>query len=412
MSAAATATVADDLFFARAALPAYREDPYPLLAELRAEAPVYRSPLGVWLLTRHEDVSRALRDPRVGNRPAERAERAAAVGGHYRLAAVEIPSPISALDRPEHGRIRGVLGHAFPPKAVEPLRARLEQLADELLDAVEARGEETMDVVADLALPFPLTLACELVGVPPADYDAIREWGNVLAANGDPDFLTTPEQRARATAIEREMGTWFAQLVRRRLRQPGGDLLSGFVAGLGDGTRLSFAELVVNGLFFLVNGYHNTVNLIANGVLALLRHPEELARLRRDPSLVRGAVDELLRYDSPIHSIARFTREPYEVGGVAIPEREQLMLLVGAAHRDPAAFGDPDRLDLSRDEARPLSFGGGPHFCMGASLARMEGEIAIGALLRRFPRLELAAEPVRATTFTLRGLSSLRVAIG
>ncbi len=409
MEGDSTVAPASDRLFTRALSAEYRRDPYPFLAELRASRPLYRSSLGPWVVSRYEDAARLLRDPRVGNRPPEAA--AAAVHGAAQLARAGVPLPINALDPPEHGRVRALATQAFTLVA-EPALGRVQLVVDRLLDDIGHGDGATVDLVEELAYPLPMALMCDMLGVPRADGDLIRRWGTALAEDGDPDGLLSPDTRAAATAAQRDFAAYFADLVVRRRRGPGDDLVSALIAARQGRDRLSFAELVVNGMFFVVNGYHNTVSLIANAVLALLRHEDQLARLRGDGSLAAGAVEECLRYDSPVHSIARSTTEDRQIAGVAVPAGSQLMLLVGAAHRDPAAFPDPDRLDIDRAApARPLSFGGGAHYCPGARLARAEAQVALRSLARRFPRLALAGEPSRAPTFALRGLTALPVRV-
>jgi cytochrome P450 len=385
----------------------YRRDPYPHLAELREAWPLHRSALGPWVVTRYEDAARIVRDPDVSNGPL--GSGPAAVQGAAELARAGVPCPVNALDRPAHGRVRALVTAALG-LATERVAGAIQPHVDRLLDGIRDRGEGPVDVVEDLGYPLPLAILCELLGVAPEDGRLIRGWGHALAEGGDPERLVSEAQRAAAAAAQREFAAYFTDLIMRRRRQRGDDLVSALMTVRHRGDRLSAAELVVNGMFVVVNGYHNTVNLIANGVLALLRHPDQLARLRSDPSLGAAAVEELLRYDCPIHSIARATRSDLQVAGVTVPAGSQLMLLVGAAHRDGAVFPDPDRLDIERSgPARTLAFGGGAHACPGAGLARSEARAAICSLVSRFPRLRLAGEPRHAGTFTLRGLTALPV---
>lgn len=400
----------DDRLETLARTPEYRRDPYPALAALREARPVHRSSLGPWVVARYEDAARLLRDPRIGNGPA--GTEPAAVHGAADLARAGIPLPINALDRPHHARVRALVTQAFA-RASEPAAGAIQGHVDRLLDAIAARRDGPVDVVEELAYPLPLAILCDLLGIPAEDARLIRAWGHALAEGGDPERLLDDERRRAAAAAQREFAVYFTDLVMRRRRARGDDLVSALLAVRQHGERLSAAELLVNGMFLVVNGYHNTVNLVGNGVLALLRHPDQCERLRADPGLDAGAIEELLRYDSPIHSIARTTAADLDVGGVTVPAGSQLMLLVGAAHRDPAAFPEPDRLDLGRPGApRTLAFGGGAHHCLGAGLARAEAAAAVGALVRRFPRLRLAGEPVHARTFTLRGLDALPVQVG
>jgi cytochrome P450 len=400
----------DDRLEMLARSPTYRRDPYPHLAELRRTRPVHRSSLGPWVVARHDDAARLLRDPRIGNGPA--GTEPAAVHGAADLARTGIPLPINALDRPHHARVRALVTQAFL-RASETAADAIQGHVDRLLDAIAERGDAPVDVVEEVAYPLPLAILCDLLGVPREDAGPIRAWGHALAEGGDPERLLDDERRHAAAHAQREFAAYFTELVLRRRRTRGDDLVSALLAVRQHGERLSAAELIVNGMFLVVNGYHNTVNLVANGVLALLRHPDQLALVRAaGPAGDAAAIEELLRYDSPIHSIARSTAADLEVGGVTVPAGSQLMLLVGAAHRDPDAFPDPDRLDVARSgPARTLAFGGGAHHCLGAGLARAEAAAAVGSLVRRFPRLRLAGEPEHARTFTLRGLAALPVRV-
>jgi cytochrome P450 len=317
------------------------------------------------------------------------------------------------MDPPDHTRLRGLVSKAFTPKMVERLRARVQQVVDERLDAVEARGNGRMDVVTDLAYPLPVVIICELLGVPPEDQATFQSWSSELAASIDPDPLISPEQRARIETAGNAFLEYFTQLIERRRGSLRDDLLSALIEAEEGGDRLSEEELLGTALFLLVAGHETTVNLIGNGTLALLQHRDQLERLRGDPSLDRHAVEELLRFDSPVQLTQRITLDEYAVAGVTIPKGQNLVPLLGAANRDPAEFTEPDRLDLARENAnRNVAFGGGHHFCLGASLARLEGAVAIGTLVRRFPDIELSATPERRTTFTLRGLEHLPVSIG
>jgi cytochrome P450 len=315
-------------------------------------------------------------------------------------------------DPPDHTRLRGLVSKAFTPKMVERLRVRVQAIVDERLDEVEARSDGRMDVVTDLAYPLPVVIICELLGVPPEDHATFSAWSSELAASIDPDPLLSPDQRARIQEAGNAFLEYFTDLIERRRRSLRDDLLSALIEAEEGGDRLTEEELLGTALFLLIAGHETTVNLIGNGTLALLQHRDQLDRLRDDPSLDRHAVEELLRFDSPVQLTQRITLDEYRLGDVTIPKGQNLVPLLGAANRDPAEFDDPDRLDLGRENAnRHVAFGGGHHFCLGAALARLEGAAAIGTLVRRFPAIELAGEPVRRTTFTLRGLEHLPVSI-
>jgi cytochrome P450 len=385
----------------------FQDDPYPVFHALRESDPVHQTAIGPWLVSRYDDAVAVLRDPHLSND-----RRRAGLGEQARSSRAGRDEGVMLfVDPPDHTRLRGLVSKAFTPRTVERLRSRIQELVDQLLDAAEAQGDRRLDVVTELAYPLPVAVICELLGVPIADQTTFQGWSRELAASLDPDVLRTPEQEARLGEAAEDFARYFTELIGERRRSPGPDLLSGLIAAEQDGDRLSQIELLNTAMFLLVAGHETTVNLIGNGSLALLRQPDQMRRLRHDPSLDRPAIDELLRYDSPVQFTQRFTLADHQVGDVLVPAGSQVLALLAAANRDPAMFPDPDRLDLARPNAhRHVAFGGGPHFCLGASLARLEGEIAIGTLVRRWPTLELAGEPVRRGTFTLRGLDHLPVA--
>jgi cytochrome P450 len=405
-------------FLSVALTPEFREDPYQFFALLREHEPVHQTPLGVYMLTRYADASALVRDPALSNN-----ERNSDLYQAYLEANPDGgPGPfddefgqavILFLDPPDHTRLRGLVSKAFTPKVVGRLRPRIEQIVDERLDAVEARGDGRMDVVTDLAYPLPVVIICELLGVPAEDHETFQDWSSDLAHSIDPDPLISPEQQERINAAAEAFLEYFRDLIERRRRDPGDDLLTGLIAAEEGGDRLSENELLATGLFLLIAGHETTVNLIGNGTLALLRNRDQLDRLRANPDLDHNAVEELLRYDSPVTFTQRITLAEYTLGDVTIPARQQVIPILAAANHDPVMFAEPDRLDLGRENAnRHLAFGGGHHFCLGAALARLEGEVAIPALVRRFPEMELTGNPERRDTFTLRGLEHLPVSVG
>jgi cytochrome P450 len=321
------------------------------------------------------------------------------------------------LDPPDHTRLRSLVSQAFTPRMVESLRPRIQSLVDELLDAVVEKGE--MDVLADLAYPLPTVVICELLGVPPEDRDKFKAWSA--------DASRLLDGHLDKAAIDKGMVAgmylfqYFTDLVEARRADPRDDLLSALLAAQGPsgpssgelaaGDKLTHAELLSTATLLFIAGFETTMNLVGNGTLALLRNPAEMGRLRDDPTLVRPGVEELMRYDGPVHITARIATTDVEIGGEAIRAGEQVVVSLAAANRDPEQFPDPDRLDVSRSPNRHLALGGGPHFCLGAALARIEGQAAFGALLRRFPHLELATEqPTYRDHFVIRGLTDLKVA--
>lgn len=390
--------------------PEFRADPYPGWAALRAREPVHRTELGAWVLTRHADVSTLLRDPRTST-DERNSELFVPEEARPGVSPTGDAQPILFLDPPDHTRLRGLVSQAFTVRMVDQLAPRVRELVDDLLDDL-ASTDGPVDLVERFAYPLPVTVICEMLGVPPSDHATFSEWSGLLAHAIDPPVLRTPEQEQQIEATIDEFVAYFEALIERRRSDPGDDLLTALLAAEEGGERLTHEELLAQALFLLIAGHETTVNLIGNGTLALLRNRDELAHLRSDPALDRAAIEELLRYDSPVQFSMRITMDDIDVGGTTFPRGSTVLCIIGAANRDPDAFGDPDQLDLDRTENRHLAFGGGAHFCLGAPLARLEGRIAITTLVRRFPDLALAGEPVARDTFTLRGLSKLPVTLG
>ena len=394
--------------------PEARADPFPLYAEMREKAPVHWSDeQEAFLLTRYADCLSVLRSPHVSvdqRKSARLTERRAALRGNPMMEALADVRPMLFADPPDHTRLRALVSKAFTPKRVEGLRPHIGEIVDDLLDAAATAGNGEMDVVADLAFPLPVIVICELLGVPLADRDELKQWSRDLARTIDPVVPVDVAERAGTAGLF--FVNYLNNLIDERRASPQDDLLSALIAVEDEGERLSHAELLVNCILLFVAGHETTQNLISNAVLALLRSPEQAAALRADPSLARTMVEETLRYDSPVHLTGRILLEDTEVGGVTIPAGEVALLLLAAAHRDPEQFPDPDRYDIGRENAnRNIAFGHGIHHCLGAPLARVEAAIAVDALLRRFPDLALAGDPVPAETFTLRGQASLPVSL-
>jgi pimeloyl-[acyl-carrier protein] synthase len=383
--------------------PAFVADPYPTYHRLRAEDPVHQSPLGFWVLSRYEDVAASLRDPRFAKE---------AIAG---FVAARFGRPVERmsmldLDPPDHTRLRALVSKAFTPRVVEQLRPHIQSIVDDLLRRLN--GAHAMDLIEDFAYPLPVIVICELLGVPVSDRERFKQWGLDVARGLDALMLPLDSPvivRARASRFA--LTDYFRQLIAERRRAPRADLLSGLIAAEEAGDRLSEEDLLATSILLLLAGHETTVNLIGNGTLALLRHPAQLQRLREDPGLIGSAVEELLRYDGPVQRTARIPSEDVVVGGRTIPAGDMVMPFIGAADRDPAQFPDPDRLDLGRTPNRHIAFGLGIHFCLGAPLARVEGQIAINTLVQRFPKLALATDsPQFRQSLTLRGLSTLPVA--
>lgn len=379
-------------------------DPYPVYDRLRQKDPVHRMDGGRWLLTRYEDCTAVLRNPVMSS-----ALRDGDVEG-------EEPSLLQAYlsklmlfnDAPDHTRLRGLVSRSFTPRVVEQLRPRIVELVDELLDDAAETGE--LDVIAGLGRPLPVAVIAEMLGVPTEDQDRFRTWSEALAHTVDPEMA--PDVAERAAIAGLEFMQYFAELSEERRQRPRADLVSALVADEDAGDRLSADELVANCILLLIAGHETTTNLIGNGTLALLRNPEQLASFRADPELAKTAVEELLRYDSPVHLTGRAALEDTEVGGVPVKAGDRVTILLAAANRDPASFTDPARLDLARSDNKHLAFSSGPHFCLGAALARLEGQIALSSLVTRFPALELVGDELKWNpTITLRGLQRLPVAL-
>ena len=385
--------------------PEFLADPYPTYHRLRAEDPVYQSPLGFWVLTRYDDVSAVLRDPRFIKEPL-----AALVAARF---GAEVPRGVglSMLDRdpPDHTRLRGLVSKAFTPRVVDGLRSRIQQIVDELITRVQAAG--SMDVIEEFAYPIPVNVICEMLGVPLADHERFKGWSLDIARGLDSIWLPPDSEVPRRSAASRHaINDYFRGLIAQRRASPRGDLLSALIAAEEAGDKLNEEELLATCILLLIAGHETTVNLIGNGVLALLRNPGELKRLRETPGLIMTAVEELLRYDGPVQRTARVASAEATIGGRTIAKGEMVMPFIGAADRDPSQFPDPDRLDLTRADNRHIAFGWGIHFCLGAPLARVEGQIAIDALVRRLPRLELMTDaPEYRQSLTLRGLKTLPV---
>ena len=392
--------------------PGFFDDPYPQYAALREHDPVHRSPLEVWVLFRYDDIVGLLRDSslsvQVDNATptarmqmfAEQAPEERERGAHS----------ILNVDPPDHTRLRRLVSKAFTPKMVHELRPRIQALVDEALDTMAARGEA--DVISDLAFPLPFTVISEMLGMPDGNRDEVRGWSHTLTKTLDP--ILSPEEVQAALAAADNMQAHVQDVLAWKRDHPADDLLTGLLATEDEGDRLSEIELLDQVLLLYVAGHETTVNLIGNATLALLGHPDQLARLRADPELDGGAVEELLRYDSPVQFSRRITIADLDVDGTTIPAGTFTLTCLGSANHDEARWGPTaDELDITRaDAGQHMSFGNGIHHCLGSSLARTEAQVAIGALVRRFPDLALAGEPERNGRVVLRGLESLPVTLG
>lgn len=394
---------------ARMLTPETRADPYPLWADLRRRGPLFRSPTGLWATAFHETAAAVLRDPRFSSSPTHQK-------GYQPLATAldvempDLPGPETSLltmDPPDHTRIRRLVASTFGPRRLAALEPWIRQRTVALLD--DADGDGGFDLIDALAYPLPISVICHLLGVPAADRDRFKTWGRAVASTLEPVIDPTTMNR-EGIAAELELRGYFEDLIRDRRDRPDDTLLSALIAAEEEGDRLSFDELVSTCVLILVAGFETTVNLIGNGTGALLDAPKEWERLRDDPGMVAGAVEEFLRFDSPVQATSRIATEDVEVAGRKVAKGENVVVAIGGANRDPAAFPDPDTLDVGRPEAnRHLSFSLGIHHCLGAALARLEGRVAFAELTRRFPPLEPAGPPVRRGLLILRGYEALPV---
>ena len=388
--------------------PDFIRDPYPHYDLLRRVDPVHITPHGMYLASRHADVSGILRDKRFGKDFVERSVR------RYGPKIMEEPIFRSMSrwmlqqDPPDHTRLRGLVVQAFTARRVEDMRPRIQQVVDQTLDRVIPHGR--MDLIEDFAFRLPVTIICDMLGIPEEHretfYSGTRDGGRIL----DPVPLS-PAEIAQGNAANMMAQMYFQQLFELRRKQPGDDLATQLVQAEQDGSKLTNEELTANIILLFGAGHETTVNLIGNGLLALHRNPDQLALLKARPELIGNAIEEFLRYDSSVQMTSRVTLEEIDdLAGRKIPKGETVLCLLGSANRDPEVYPDrPDRLDITRPNVRPLSFGGGIHFCLGAQLARIEAEIAISTLLRRLPdlRLDDADNPEWRPTFVLRGLKRL-----
>ncbi|MER5598692.1 cytochrome P450 [Streptomyces sp. NPDC002265] len=385
----------------------FTRDPYPVYAKLRAQGPVHRirMPEGgaqAWLVVGHEEGRAALADPRL-SKDWGKASPA------LPLSAVSSGPHMLRADPPDHTRLRRLVAREFTPRRVEELAPRVQETTDALLDRMLAAPDGRADLVEALSFPLPISVICELLGVPDLDRESFRTWSNDALGATD-----AGQRRAAATSMARFIG----ELVDGKRERPGQDLLSALIHGSDDtGDRLSHEELVGMAWLLLVAGHETTVNLISNGVLALLTHPDQLAALRADFSLIDAAVEEMLRYDGPVETPTfRFTTEPVTIGGTVIPAGGELVLVaIADANRDPARFASPDRFDISRDARGHVAFGHGIHYCLGAPLARLEARIAVRSLLERCPDLTLDIHPAAIgwrQGMLIRGPRSLPVRFG
>jgi cytochrome P450 len=382
-------------------------NPYPAYHQMRELGAAHRSaPGSPWLVTGYDEVHRVLTDPRFGE--------AAGRGGRIRLSRSRREGPEQLLGRvetmlstepPEHTRLRRLVSKAFTPRSIEELRPRIQQIVDELLDAITVRE---FDLVQTLAWPLPVIVIADMLGIPREDRERFKRWSDAMIATLGGDYSLLAEARRS----NEELVEYVSAVMDDRRRSPRADLISRLVMAEEEGSVLSEDEILGTVALLLVAGNETTTHLISGAVLALFRHPEEMERLRRDPGLIPSAVEEFLRFSGPVHTTRRIALADVEVGGVTISKGDVVITVLAAANRDPRAYPDPDTLDVARNPADHLAFGDGIHFCLGAPLARVEAQIALASLLRRYPRMRpLDASPEWGGTFAVRGLKELRVAV-
>jgi len=392
--------------------PAFLADPYPAYAELRARGRVHHyEPTNQWLVPHHADVSALLRDRRLGRTYQHRFS-------HEEFGRTPPPpeqEPFHTLndhgmldlEPPDHTRIRRLVSKAFTPRTVERLKPYVERLAGELVDGLVRRGGG--DLLAEVAEPLPVAVIAEMLGVPESDRAPLRPWSADIC--GMYELNPSKETAARAVRASVEFSDYLRELIAERRKDPGDDLISGLIAAHDEDDRLTEQEMISTCVLLLNAGHEATVNATVNGWWALLRHPDQLAALRADHSLVPAAVEELMRYDTPLQLFERWVLDDIEIDGTVIPRGAELALLFGSANHDPAVFTEPGRLDLTRAENPHISFSAGIHYCIGAPLARLELAASMRALLERAPTLSLASEPKRKPNFVIRGLEGLDVEI-
>jgi cytochrome P450 len=394
--------------------PATVANPYLRFQQLREEDPVHwNQGINSWTLTRYSDVLDALRDQRLSS------EQISAYSARLPEAAAEKVQPLIRLfsdmmlmsDPPDHTRLRKLANKAFTPRVVDQMRSHIQNLVAELLDGIEkdCRQDGRFDVIADLAYPLPAIVISEMLGVPDADRNQFRKWAGDLAAFlGNIRIVAETAEPAQKSALK--LSDYLREIISQRRLEPQEDLISALVAAEEEGDTFSEAELHSMCIMLMLAGHETTSNLIGNGLLALLQNRDQLERLQADPGMIDSAVEEFLRYESPAQSAARIALEDIEMGGRRIEKGQRVTLILAAANRDPERFSDPDRLDITREDNRHLSFGFGSHFCLGTDLARLEGQISINAVVQRWPDLRMASnEPEWRYNPTFRGLISLPV---
>jgi cytochrome P450 len=406
------ATTADPILF-NPFDPVWKADPYPVYRRLRTEAPIGQIPfLGIWYLTRFADCERVLSDPRMGSDTRK--------SDFYRKLresrGIRMPDDVGErrsflfLDPPDHTRLRGLVASTFTPKIVNGLRPRIQQLVDELLDAAVGRG--SLDIVSDLAYPLPFNSISDLLGIPIADQPLFRAWSQDMAGSNDPMMDPPPEVVDRQTLALKEGSAYLRSIIAEHRRQPREDLLSALIAAEQQGDKLTEDELLSTVILLIAAGHETTASLIGNAVLALLNHPDQLRAVRAESATARLAIEETLRWDPPVQMTQRVALDDIEIDGHHVDRGSPVIVVLGAANRDEQVNPDGESFDIGRDPIHHLAYGFGPHFCLGAALARAEASIAVGTVVSRFPSLRLAPDGLRRREdLVMRGLEALPVEI-
>nr|WP_174534479.1 cytochrome P450 [Micromonospora chalcea] len=388
--------------------PEGRVDPYPTYEVLRAHGPVIQAGPVFFVVTGYAEADAILRDARFG--VLDDALRDQFMPGWRESPAIlSISRSMLRTNPPDHSRMRRLAAGAFTPRRIAAMRDVVRAQADELVDAMLA-AEGPVDFMAAFAYPLPVGVICALLGVPAADRPLFRRWATDLTGVLEPEI--TEEELAVADRGASELRAYFTELVAARRRAPADDLTTALVQAHDGGDRLSGDELLANLIVLLVAGFETTTNLLGNGLVALLEHPRAAAALAEHPEFAPGYVDELLRYDSPVQLTSRMSTAPSRYGDVDLPPESWVIVMLGAANRDPRRYPEPARFDPWRPQVHPLSFGAGPHYCLGAALARLEAQVAFPLLLRRLPGLAVAGRPERRVRLTLRGHATLPVRVG
>ncbi|MFF1871475.1 cytochrome P450 [Streptomyces sp. CB03911] len=386
--------------------PRMRSDPYPFYARLREAEPVHRTPFGFWVISGFQEASQILRDPRVTSEFHRDRRWAEHRGGWDSPVVEDTRMWMLMLDGGAHRRIRGLVNPVFTARSVQDMRPRIAAILKKILDDMGAG--EGIDLIDSLALPLPVTVICGLVGLPVEDREQCRKWTEAIGHVVDPALDEATQQTMNTSLVE--FRAYIAEHLAKRRTEPQDDILTRLMLAEVDGERLSDDEVIANVLLLFNAGHETSVNLIGNGVLALLRHPDQLRKLRADPGLIEEGVDEFVRYDAPVQLVARITTADVEVGGQTIPAGSKVMVLLGAANRDPRRYENSEALDMTRTDIKPLAFGGGPHYCIGALLGKIEGRLVFTELLQRYRNISLTTEDVVwRPHVNFRGLSELRL---